>query len=320
MKVRVGMGISTLPFASGRAFLDWVDLCESSELDSVWQTDRLVSPQPFLEAVSTMAALAGATTRLKFGMNAVVASLRDPLVLAKQCATIDWLSNGRLLPVFGVGSDNAPEFRATGRDPKERGRRADEVLELCRRLWSEERVTFRGEFFQYEDASISPRPIQQPLPLWIGGSSPAAIRRTVRLGTGWLAGIQTPAQVKPVVAAIKAAGRESGRSIPEDHFGASFVYRLGPADETLASRAFAARARAGGADFDPRKYFAVGEAKDVLARIAEYRDAGISKFVLIPLAQGDSDLLEQTRRLCAEVLPVAHTYSVDLSKPELARC
>ena len=61
MKVRVGIGISTLPFASGRAFLDWVDLCEGSALDSIWQTDRLVSPQPFLEALSTMAALAGAT-------------------------------------------------------------------------------------------------------------------------------------------------------------------------------------------------------------------------------------------------------------------
>jgi probable F420-dependent oxidoreductase len=197
VKVRVGIGISTLPFASGRAFLDWVDLCEGSELDSIWQTDRLVSPQPFLEAVSTMAALAGATSRLKFGMNAVVASLRDPLVLAKQCATIDWLSNGRLLPVFGVGSDNAPEFRATGRDPKERGKRADEALELCRRLWSEERVTFRGEFYRYEDATITPRPIQQPLPLWIGGSSPAAIRRTVRLGTGWLARIRRPRRSRP---------------------------------------------------------------------------------------------------------------------------
>ncbi len=310
MKVRIGIGISTLPFASGRAFFDWVDLCEGSELDSLWQTDRLVSPQPFLEAVATMATLSGATTRLKFGMNAVVASLRDPLLLAKQCATIDWLSNGRLLPVFGIGSDNAPEFRATGRDPKERGKRADEALELCRRLWSEERVTFHGEYYRYEDASISPRPIQQPLPLWIGGSSPAAIRRTVRLGTGWLAGIQTPAQVKPVVEAIRAHGAETGRPIPADHYGASFVFRLGPGDDEVTSRAFAARARQGGASFDPKAYFAVGEAKDVLDRIAEYRDAGISKFVLIPLAQGDRDLLEQTRRLCAEVLPIAHGWTV----------
>jgi len=308
VKLRIGIGISTLPAASARGFFDWVELCESSDVDSIWQTDRLVSPQPFLESVATMAALAGATRRVKFGMNAVVAPLRDPLVLAKQCATIDWLSGGRLLPVFGVGGEKAPEFRATGQDPGERGRRADEVLEIARRLWSEESVTFHGEFHHYEGVSISPRPVQQPLPLWIGGSSPAAIRRTVKLGTGWLGGIQTPAQLAPVVEAIRKLGVESGRPIPEDHFGASFAFRLGPPDESLVSHAFAARARAGGADFDPEKYFALGEANAVLERIAEYRALGVSKFVLIPLAQNEKDLLEQTRRLAAEVIPVAHGW------------
>jgi probable F420-dependent oxidoreductase len=308
VKLRIGIGISTLPAASPRGFFDWVDLCESSDVDSIWQTDRLVSAQPFLESLSMMAALAGATERVKFGMNAVVAPLRDPLVLAKQCATIDWLSGGRLLPVFGVGGEKAPEFRATGQSPSERGRRADEVLEIARRLWSEESVTFRGEFHQYDGVSISPRPVQQPLPLWIGGSSPAAVRRTVKLGTGWLGGVQTPAQVAPVVAAIRKLGVESGRPIPEDHFGASFAFRLGPPDESLVSRAFAARARAGGADFDPAKYFALGEPSAVLERIAQYRAVGVSKFVLIPLAQSESELLEQTRRLAAEVIPAAHAW------------
>jgi probable F420-dependent oxidoreductase len=308
VKLRIGIGISNLPAASPRGFFDWVELCESSDVDSIWQTDRLVSPQPFLESLSVMAALAGATQRVKFGMNAVVAPLRDPLVLAKQCATIDWLSGGRLLPVFGVGGEKAPEFRATGRDPSERGRRADEVLELARRLWSEESVTFRGKYYQYESVSISPRPVQQPLPLWIGGSSPAAVRRTVQLGTGWLGGVQTPAQVAPVIAAIKKLGAESGRPIPDDHFGATIAFRLGPGDESLMSSAFAARARAAGADFEPEKYFALGEARAVLERIAQYRSVGVSKFVLIPLAQSERDLLEQTRRLAAEVIPVAHGW------------
>jgi len=308
VKLRIGIGISTLPAATPRGFFDWVELCESSDVDSIWQTDRLVSEQPFLESLAAMAALAGATERVKFGMNAVVAPLRDPLVLAKQCATIDWLSGGRLLPVFGVGGEKAPEFRATGRDAAERGRRADEILEIARRLWSENSVTFHGEFHRYESVSISPRPVQQPLPLWIGGSSPAAIRRTVKLGTGWLGGIQTPAQVAPVVAAIKKLGEESGRPIPDDHFGASFAFRLGPQDDSLVSRAFAQRARAAGADFDPKSYFALGEAKEVLERIAQYRATGVSKFVLIPLAQGEADLLEQTRRLAAEVIPAAHAW------------
>src|SRR5690606_30922070 len=100
----------------------------------------------------------------------------DPLVIAKQCATIDVLSNGRLLPAFGVGRDAAPEWAATGRSPADRGKRADEALTLLSRLWSEERVTFHGEHYHYDDVSIAPRPVQQPLPLWIGGNSRAAIR------------------------------------------------------------------------------------------------------------------------------------------------
>lgn len=309
MKVRLGIGISNLPVSTARAFFDWVELCERSDIDSLWQTDRLVSSQPFLESLSVMATLAGATEKLKFGMNAVVAPLRDPLILAKQCATIDWLSNGRLLPVFGVGGERAPEFEATGFPVSERGRRADEVLELCSRLWSEEKVDFEGRFYRYRGVSIAPRPVQQPLPLWIGGSSPAAVRRTVRLGTGWLGGVQTAAQVGPVVAAIKKAGAESGRAIPEDHFGASFAFRLGPYEESAMARAFTARARAAGPDFDPNAYFALGEPAAVLERIAQYRAVGVSKFVLIPLAQDESDLLEQTRRLAAEVVPAAHGWS-----------
>jgi probable F420-dependent oxidoreductase len=307
VKVRLGIGISTLPAKSPRTFFDWVELCEASDLDSIWQTDRLTSKEPFLESLSVMAALAGATDRLKFGMNAVVATFRDPLVLAKQCATIDWLSRGRLLPVFGVGTDTAPEFRATGRNVAERGRRADEVLEIARRLWSEESVTFQGEFYRYEGVTIAPRPVQQPLPLWIGGASAAAVRRTVKLGTGWLGGIQTPAQVAPVIASIQKLGAESGRPIPDDHFGATIVFQLGSTEESGLSGAFAARVRSGGGD--PKAYFALGTADAVLERIAQYRAVGVSKFVMIPLAQSDAQLLEQTRRLAAEVVPVAHGWS-----------
>ena len=307
MKVRIGLGNSTFGFGSARSFWRWVDLLEASDADSIWQTDRLASPQPFLEAMSAMAALAGATERLKFGMNAVVVSLRDPLLLAKQCATIDFLSDGRLLPVFGVGGDRAPEWRATGRSPRRRGRLANEALEIMRRLWSEERVSYDGEFFHYKDATIAPRPVQDPLPLWIGGSSPAAVRRTARLGTGWLAGVQSPSRVGPVIEAIKAASAEEGRAIPDDHYGAGFPFRFGSWDDD-ALGAGAARARALGAP-DPREYFAVGDATTILERIKAYRRAGVSKFVLIPLARGDDDLLDQTRRLLDEVLPVAHAWT-----------
>ncbi len=305
MKVRIGLGLAGHPFRDAAAFWDWVDLCEEGGVDSLWQSDRLISTEPVLESLSTMAALAGRTQRLKFGMSVTVVSFRDPLVLAKQCATIDWLSGGRLLPAFGIGPPQLPEWRATGRDTRGRGRRADEALEIMARLWSEPSVDFAGEHYRYEGVSISPRPVQDPLPLWIGGHSPGAIRRTARLGTGWIAGLQSPEQVAPVVQAIHAELERAGRSIDPDHYGAGFSFRFGSWDDPVVERT----ARAFGAfssDVQPDAYFAVGGADEILAQVERYRRAGISKFVLRPLAADAADGLEQTRQLIEQVIPVAH--------------
>jgi probable F420-dependent oxidoreductase len=274
-------------------------------VDSFWQTDRLVGPLPFLESISVLAAVAGRTERLKFGMNVIVLPFRDPLVLAKECATIDFLSGGRLLPAFGVGREVSPEFAATGRSPDGRGTQADEALQIMARLWSEERVTFQGRYYQYREARIEPKPVQQPLPLWIGGDSPAAIRRTARYGTGWLAGLATPERVAPVVAAIKAAAAEAGRTIDADHYGAGFAFRFGAWDDPIVERSGQPLRRLG-EGIDPRRYFAVGDAAAILSRLQEYQAAGVSKFVLRPLAEGDAEIFAQTQRLLEEVLPVVH--------------
>lgn len=302
MSIGFGFGIAGFPFSSAEAFLDWIDVLESHQADSVWFSERLVSPTPTLEPMAAMAVVAGRTRKLKFGMNAIVVSLRDPLVLAKECATLDYLSGGRLLPVFGVGDERAPEWRATNRDPRGRGPRSDEALELMRRLWSEERVSFEGRYYTYTDATIAPRPVQRELPLWIGGSSEAAIRRTARIGTGWLAGLQTPAQVAPVVKAIKSALVETGRTIDEDHYGAGFSYRFGSRDDEVVQRQAAALSRLPGMA-DPWDYIAVGGAPDVAARVQQYIDAGVSKFVLRPIASTDEELTRQTIRFLDEVAP-----------------
>ena len=305
MSIRIGLTISEFPFSSPRAFRQWVELCEESDIDSIWQTDRLVSEVPYLEPLSLMAWLASATERLKFGMNVAVLGLREPLVLAKQCATIDFLSEGRLLPAFGVGADGAPEWSATGTSPAGRGSRADEALGIIARLWAGERVTFTGSHYSYQEARIAPLPVQQPLPLWIGGSSPAAIRRTARLGTGWIAGLQTPDTVSTVISAIKAAAVEAGRVIDEDHYGAGFSFRFGSWEDEPVRRAVAAYARVN-PTIPPEQYMAVGDERNVLARLQEFIDAGASKFVLRPLADGDADFTDQTRALATTVVPTVH--------------
>src|SRR5262249_39130886 len=140
MTIAVGVGLMEFPFRDAQAYWNWVDLCEAGGVDSVWQTDRIVSSEPMLECMTTMAALAGRTRRIKFGMNVVSLALRDPVLIAKQCATIDVLSNGRLLPAFGIGSPRAPEWAALNLDTSTRGRRTDEGLEIIGRLWREHQV------------------------------------------------------------------------------------------------------------------------------------------------------------------------------------
>ena len=125
---------------------------------------------------------------------------------------------------------------ATSTPTRGRGQRAAEGLEILSRLWSEESVTFAGEHYQLQDASIAPRPVQQPLPLWVGGSAPQAVRRTARWGTGWQAGLETPAEVAPVITTIKAALPSHGRQIDEDHYGAGFGFRFGSRDEPIFAR------------------------------------------------------------------------------------
>jgi probable F420-dependent oxidoreductase len=302
-KISIGVGIADVPFSGAGAFWRWIDLCEEGGIDSVWQSDRLIGAQPFLETLTAMAALAGRTRRLKFGMNVLSVAQRDPVLVAKQCATIDYLSDGRLLPAFGVGADRSPEWAAMGIDPKTRGARTDEALEIIGRLWREDSVDFEGAHYRLSGAAIAPRPVQAELPMWIGGSSRAAVRRTARFGTGWQGGIDTPETAARVIAEVKAALVLAGRAIDEDHYGIGFPFRFGGVDDhpeiAATMRAYAAY---GG--IDPVGYFAIGDAGAILAQLSRYIGAGVSKFILRPMGFGDRDMMVQTERLIADVLPL----------------
>jgi probable F420-dependent oxidoreductase len=277
-RISVGLGLADFPFTDTAAFWAWVDFCEQSGVDSLWQTDRLIGREPYLETLTVMAALAGRTRRLKFGMNVLSLGQRDPVLVAKQCATIDVLSGGRLLPAFGVGSDRSPEWQALDLDTRHRGARTDEALEIIRLLWTGDAVDFAGSHYTLRNASIAPKPVQAELPMWIGGSSPAAIRRTARFGTGWQGGAETPAAVARVIADIQAALRETGRAIDADHYGIGFPVRLGAAEDVPAIGA-AMQAMRAYAGIDPAQYFAIGDAATILERIIAYIDAGIAEVI-----------------------------------------
>jgi alkanesulfonate monooxygenase SsuD/methylene tetrahydromethanopterin reductase-like flavin-dependent oxidoreductase (luciferase family) len=209
--------------------------------------------------------------------------------------------------MFGVGNDAAPEWKALGIDTRGRGARSNEMLALLARLWSEDHVSHEGKYYHYDDVTIAPKPKQNPLPLWIGGSSEAAIDRTARYGNGWLAGAaQGPEQISRVVASIRERSAELGRAIDEDHYGAGFAFRFGSWEEPAVERSVQTyRARAG-ADADPRNFMAVGEADSIIELVTRFREAGISKFVARPIASSDEEMMEQSRLLAEQVNPIVN--------------
>ncbi len=299
--IAAGIGLMEYPFETTQGFWRWVDLCEQGGIDSIWQTDRLVSKSPILECMTALAAIAGRTRRVKFGVNVVSVAMRDPVLLAKQCATIDVLSEGRLLPGFGIGSPRGPEWTAMNLNVKTRGRTTDEALEIISRLWAGEALDYDGRHFKLTKASISPLPVQPDLPMWIGGASEAAVQRTAKYGTGWQAGSESPESVGQVISAIKAALVEAGRTIDDDHYGAAFAYRFGGMEEPGIARIMERYKERTGRD--ARDHFAFGGADEIMERIAAYVDAGASKFILRPAATGDEEMYEQTKLLVEQVLP-----------------
>ena len=310
MSVRIGLGFAAFPFSGPDAFWRWIDAIEDSPVDSMWLSERMVSSQAFLEPLSTLSAVAGRTRRLKFGMNTTVLPLRDPLVLAKECATIDYLSNGRLLPMFGVGNDNSPEWAALGVESKGRGSRSNEMLQLLNRLWTEDDVSFEGRYYKYDHVTINPKPKQNPLPLWIGGSSDAAIERTAKYGSGWLAGAaQPPAQIARVISAIRGRAIELGRPIDDDHYGCGFSYRFGSWEEPVVQRNVQALRARIGEDADPRAFMAVGGPEEIIEICTVLRAVGVSKFVARPIVVSDDEMMEQSRLMATEVIPTVHAMA-----------
>ncbi len=139
----------------------------------------------WLDPMVALGYLAGRTTTIRLGTSITVVPMRHPVITAKQIATADHLSGGRVIFGAGVGW-MAEEFALLGASFHDRGRRMDEYLRLMKALWTEENPTFAGPYAQVSNCAVTPKPVQKPhVPLWVGGESPAALRRAARLGDGW---------------------------------------------------------------------------------------------------------------------------------------
>ncbi|MBW8754236.1 MAG: LLM class flavin-dependent oxidoreductase [Sphingomonadales bacterium] len=302
MSVRIGIGSGLGSPLSPQDYWAWIDYCEAAGVDSIWHSDQLLGAT--LEPLAMLAALAARTSRMRFGTNALVIPFREPLVVAKQLATIDFLSGGRVFPVVGVGNACDPYWTATGADARERGRRSNEAIVLIRLLLDQDEVDFAGTHFRYRGPGVTPRPAR-PIPLWTGGHSEAAIRRTAELGDGWLGGLLDSGRAAETRLRIEVALAETGRRIEPDHYGVSLPLRIGAPDDpaVLAARQRLSARLPEGERSAMAGAFAVGSADAVIAVLRRQVAAGMSKFVVLPIANDAADLMAQTRLLVQHVLP-----------------
>jgi probable F420-dependent oxidoreductase len=307
MKIRIGisLGDGALDAASPDSVLEFIDDCERWDIDSVWVSDRIAAPKPTLDPIVFMAYLASRMHNMKFGTSALVLPTRHPVVLAKQLATLDFLCKGRLLLVVGLGGDDSKDFEATGVRKEERGKRADEAIVLMKKLWTEEQVTYQGQFYSVRDLTLLPRPYQNGgPPIWVGGRSKAAFRRAGRLADGWLVSSVTPAEVSAGIEAIKQHAVDAQREVPEDHYGVLIPFCFArDIEEALRIAGPSIRRRQ---DIPPTDYSALGTPDPVRRKIQEYIAAGATKFVMRPYGPKETHV-EQVRILAKEVIPALQT-------------
>jgi probable F420-dependent oxidoreductase len=307
MKVRIGitLGQSLGSDRKPEEILEFVDYLDALDVDSLWVSDRLVSSALSFEPITFLSYIAGRLARMKFGTSTLVLSTRNPVILAKELATLDFISQGRFFPAVGLGSDDAKDFAAVGVNKKDRAQRSDESIVLMRRLWTEESVSFDGKFFSIKDVTITPRPWQKGgPPLWIGGRSQAALRRTGRLGDGWLVSAVSAAEVADGIKSIRAYAAEAGRAVPEDHYGVLLpFYFAASTAEAYESARDSIRPRP---ELSPFEFTALGTPDDVRQRIQEYINAGATKFVMRPCGPFEG-WREQTEILAREVISPLQT-------------
>jgi probable F420-dependent oxidoreductase len=258
MKVRVGFGLGARTRLHDSRFSTLVDDLERLGFDSLWLSERIGGDAP--DPVTAIAFAAGRTTQLKFGM-------------------IDQLSGGRLLPAFGLGVADPHEQQAFGVQRNERAAIFDEALAVLRGAWAPGTLTHHGERFHYDELRVLPKPVQQPIDVWLGGIAESELRRVGRLADGWLPSFVTARDVERGRSIVEASARAHDRSIDPEHYGVLIPYTVsGELSATLLAALHKRRPDMA----DASELVAVGWPA-LQATISSFVDVGFSKFVVVPV-------------------------------------
>lgn len=331
--MQFGLGIPTC--REGRTypcgFTDLRDIgalardAEQLGFDSLWANDHLATqravlaeqsaPANFYEPLITFAYLAAQTTRIQFIVATIVAPLRQPVLLAKQVATLDHMSQGRFVLGLGIGASRE-EFEIAGNPPPKahRGRMMDEMVDALRLLFEQDRAAFVGEYYRFDEIAMHPKPIQYPMPIYLGATAPEGIRRVARVADGWIVSSASPAEMREGIGVLRAEMAAVGRGPATVRTCVQLWVSIGETDadaraildDSIHFAQMRARRPELSADEHAHAFAThnlLGSPDQISERVAAYADAGVDHVGLILLAQEMEALSRSARLLGEAVIP-----------------
>ncbi len=287
-----GLALPSLGAGANReGLIAAVEAAERHGFRDVWATDHILVPLDaaddygrLFEAITLLAWVAGISRGIRLGTSVIVVPMRNAVVLAKELATIDALSDGRLIAGFGVGWNEA-EFANVGTDAlfHRRGAYLEETVALCRHLWSGSTEPFDGEFHHFDDFAFEPLPPQGAgVPIWIGARDERALRRVGRLADAYHASATSPEKYAPRIPVIRAAAEAAGRPMPM----------------------LSARARVE-LDAGPESFYTMhGTPEDVAAEIRKFAEIGVTHIALAFPPRDPEGITRAVDRFMTEVVPL----------------
>src|SRR5580658_10413115 len=275
--------------------------------DGIWTGDHVAFTGPTDDSLTRSTYLSALNPELIFGTSIYLLPLRHPTTVAKMVASVDRLMGaGHFIFGVGVGGEFPPEYEACGVPVNQRGGRANEAIEIIKRLWTGEPVEYRGKYFSFGKITMLPKP-RTPggPPVWVGGRAEAALKRAARLGDGWMPYVVTPKRVGEGLEFIAREAEKAGRKFERFGTALHLFVTLGPSYEAALEVAATHLSRRYAMDFrEPAKrYAARGKPSDVAARLDEFIKAGIRDLNLdIISAPAERDA--QPEQFAREVIPL----------------
>jgi probable F420-dependent oxidoreductase len=286
----------------------WEAVSRIEELgyDSAWTSEHVFFYFPTFDALTTLAAMAARTSRIRLGTAVLLLPLRPAALAAKEIASVDIISRGRLILGVGVGGEYPKEFEAVGVPVNERGARTNESLRVLKTLFNEDNVTFNGRFTRLSGVTLMPKPAQAGgPPLWIAGRSQAAQRRAGRYGDGYLPYLFSPERFKEGMAKAREYAERAGRD-PKSIVGALYQF-VALTDTYEEGKRVAAEdlSRRYNQPFEKivERYVVMGSVDDCVRRLEDFAEAGVEHFILVPIVRSLEDFSAHVEAYAHDILP-----------------